>query len=383
MAGGIAPEKSFNVDFAIRDAEFAVVEGAPAVSAPRAEGGVAGGLAAIRVPNGRIQMPDGRALMTSEGSFKMTDLRPESGIAQIGFRLTGGADGLASLLKEPALQPLASLNLDPANVKGRTDLRVNMALPIDAVPEFADLPLTISGGITDITVDKAFGREKLEGANLNLAYNRGALNLRGEGRLGGTPAVIDLRRTAAAAGELTVLLTLDEAARARRGFSVGSQLTGPIALRIGIPVGAATVSSPRIEVDLAKAAIDNLIPGWTKPAGKPGRVTFVLNEGNLADIRDLSIDSGPVQIRGTAAFSQDGNLEKADISSLKFSPGDDLRAQLERNAGTYKVTVRGNVLDARPFVKSFTGAPAASSAREREREQREVELVLAVNNVTG
>ena len=381
MAGGIAPEKSFKVDFAIRDAEFAVVEGAPAVSAPRAEGGVAGGSAAIRVPNGLIQMPDGRALVTNEGSFKMTDLRPESGVAQIGFRMTGGADALASLLKEPALQPLASLNLDPANVKGRTDLRVNMALPIDALPELADLPLTISGGITDITVDKAFGREKLEGANLNLAYNRGSLNLRGEGRLGGTPAVIDLRRTAGAAGELTVLLTLDEAARARRGFSAGSQLTGPIALRIGIPVGAANLPSPRVEVDLLKAAVDNLIPGWTKPAGKPGRVTFVLNEGNPADIRDLSIDSGPVQIRGTAAFSQDGNLEKADISSLKFSPGDDLRAQLERSAGAYKVTVRGNVLDARPFVKSFTGAPAASSARERE--QREVELDLAVNIVTG
>jgi hypothetical protein len=91
-----------------------------------------------------------------------------------------------------------------------------------------------------------------------------------------------------------------------------------------------------------------------------------------------------VQIRGTAAFSQDGNLEKADISSLKFSPGDDMRAQLERSAGAYKVAVRGNVLDARPFVKSFTGTPTPTgSAREREREQREVELDLAVNIVTG
>jgi hypothetical protein len=387
MAGGIAPEKSFNVDFAIREAEFAVVEGAPAVSAPRAEGGVVDGIAAIRVPNGRIQMPDGRALATSDGSFKMTDLRPESGIAQIGFRLTGGADALASLMKEPVLQPLAGLDLDPSGLKGRTDLRVNLALPIDEVPDLANFPLTISGGITDVTVDKAFGREKLEGANLNLAYNRGSLNLRGEGRLGGTPATIEMRRAPGAAGELAVLLTLDEAARARRGFSAGSQLTGPIALRIGIPVGAANRASPRVEVDLAKAGIDNLIPGWTKPAGKPGRVTFSLNEGNPADIRDLAIESGPVQIRGTAAFSQDGILEKADISSLKFSPGDDMRAQLERSSGIYKVTVRGNVLDARPFLKSFTAAPTPTAGgareREREREQREVELDLGVNIVTG
>jgi hypothetical protein len=148
-------------------------------------------------------------------------------------------------------------------------------------------------------------------------------------------------------------------------------------------MGGANRASPRVEVDLAKAAIDNLIPGWTKAAGKPGRVTFALHEGNPADLRDLVIDSGPVQIRGTATFNQEGNLEKADLSSVKFSQGDDMRAQIERSGGPYKVSVRGNVLDARPFLKSFSAAPAPAAPASASREQKEVDLDLAVNIITG
>jgi hypothetical protein len=260
--------------------------------------------------------------------------------------------------------------------------------------------MTIAGNVTDLTVEKAFGREKLEGANLNVAYNRGLLNLRGEGRLSGAPATIDLRQSPAAPGELAVLLTLDEAARARRGLSIGSQLTGPIGLRIGLPLGGEGRGHPRVEIDFAKATIDNLIPGWTKAAGKPGRMTFVLHEGSPADIRDLVIESGTMHIRGTASFSPEGSLEKADLSPVKFSQGDDARAQVERIGGVYKVNVRGNVLDVRPLLKGFTTAPAApsapTSAREQKesrdqkeardkdgRDQKDIDLDLAVNIITG
>jgi hypothetical protein len=388
MTGGLMPEKSLKLDFALRDTELVVVEGAPGISQGRAEGRVTGGQASITVPTGRIQMPDGRVLAGSEGSFAIPEIKEDGSVAQIGFRLSGGADALASLLQEPVLRPLAGIDLDPSALKGRTDLRVNIALPVDDVPSLADMPMTMSGTVADLTVDKAFGRDKLEGGNLSIAYNRGTLNLRGEGRVGGTPASIELRQSPAAPGELAVLLTLDEAARARRGLSLGSQLTGPIALRIGVPLGVEGKGHPKVEVDLAKAAIDNLIPGWSKPAGRPGRMSFVLNEGNPADIRDLVVDSGTVQMRGTASFSPDGNLEKADITTLKFSQGDDARAQLERIGGVYKVNVRGNVLDARPFLKSLSAGPTSSgpsaASREREpREQKDIDLDMAVNIVTG
>jgi hypothetical protein len=387
LASRPVADKAVAVAFAIRDAELAVAEGLPPVSQAYVEGRVTGATASVRAPRGRVQMPDGRALAFSEGSFAMSDFWGKNAVAQIAFRLQGGADALGSLLKMPTAHAIAALDLDPAGMKGRADLRVSLPLPIRDIPDFADLPLAVSGTVNDLSIDKVFGQEKLESTNLTFALNSGALNLRGDGRLGGTPVALEARQSRGVPGELAVLLTLDEAARARRGVSMGSQLTGPVGVRIAVPL-TKSGSGPRVEVDLVKAAVDNLIPGWTKPAGKPGRLTFLLDQDAATEIRDFAVDSGVVQIRGSASLNAEGSLEKAEIFSLKLSPGDDMRAQIERAGGVYRATVRGSVMDARPFIKSLTAAPqsgsSAISAREqRERDQREVDLDVAANIITG
>ena len=50
--------------------------------------------------------------------------------------------------------------------------------------------------------------------------------------------------------------------------------------------------------DIGRAAVDNLLPGWTKAAGQAGRVAFSLGDAGAKDLRDFSVDAGPVQIKG-------------------------------------------------------------------------------------
>ena len=97
-------------------------------------------------------------------------------------------------------------------------------------------------------------------------------------------------------------------------------------------------------------------------------------------MRDLTLDSGPVQLRGVVALSGDGSLEKADLSSFKLSPGDDMRAQVERSNGAYRVIVRGNVADARPMIRALTASSASSASTGH---QRDLDLDFAVNILTG
>lgn len=377
--GGPIPDEAVKIDFAVRDATLVVAEGLPPLSQAVVRGTVTGTTASLQASSARVRMPDGRALAAGEGSFVMANYWPKDAVARIAFRLDGGADALGSLLHAPLLRNIAQVDLDPSAMKGRADLRVNIPLTIKNIPDFQDIPIMVAGALSDVTVDKIFGKERLEGANLSLAYQNGGMTIRGGARLFGGPATIDLRQPSGGSGEAVVSFTMDEAARTKKGLSFGSQLTGPLQIRAALPLGKDAKGGPRVEADLAKAAVDNLIPGWTKPAGKPGRLAFTLVEaGAGSELRDLALDSGPVLIRGTVAISENG-LEKADLSSFKISAGDDMRAQLDRSGGGYKATVRGNVADARPLLRAMT-APANSGNGGG---QRDLDLDFGVNILTG
>ncbi|MGO4705153.1 DUF3971 domain-containing protein [Microvirga sp. 2MCAF38] len=385
ISGRPIPEQSLNIDFAISQGTLKAAEGLPPVSKMNVAGNVTGMKVMLRAPTGEVQLPEARSLAASDGTFTLGNYWDEAAVAQIDFRLQGGADALSGLLKEPLIRQIAGFDADPANTKGKADLRVGIGLLVNNVPAFADLPLTVNGKVTDLAVDKMFGKDRLEGAALAIAYDRGSLSIKGDGKLAGSPATIDVRQTREG-GEANVAFTLDDAARQRRGMSFGTQLTGPLPIRATMPLGKDAKSGIRIEADLTKAAVDQLIPGWVKPSGRPGKLTLTLVEGATSEVRDLQLDSGATQLRGTALLGGDGSLEKADLTTFKMSAGDDMRVQFDRVGGVYKVIVRGNVGDARPFTKSLgSSAPTSvSSIRSTaQRDSRDIDLDLALNILTG
>ncbi len=381
--GGPIPDESLKIAFAISQGALAAADGLPPISHMDATGLVTGTKVSVRAPAGQVEMAGPRVLSASEGTFILNNYWKDDAVARIDFRLTGGADGLGALLMEPLIRDITGFEVDPATMKGRTDLRVGIGLAVSNIPAFADLPLTVRGTVSDLGVDRFFSKDRLESANLAINYDKGDLSIKGDGKIAGGPASIDVQQNREG-GQASVSFVLDETARNRRGLSFGSQLTGAVALKAGKAVGKFAKPGILVEVDLAKAGVDQLIPGWVKPVGKPGKLTFTLFEGESSEIRDLQLDSGTVQLRGSAVLLSDGGLEKADLTTFRLSPGDDMRAQIERANGAYKVTVRGNVGDARPFVKGASSpSPAPSGRNGAKRESRDFDLDLVLNILTG
>jgi hypothetical protein len=381
VGDGPIPDTAVKVAFAVSGAELKIADGLPPVSALAASGLASGTKAEVRAPSARVQMPEGRVLDVLDGTFDVPDVWSKEAPAAIALRLEGGADALGALLNSPLLQGVSGVDLDPAGIKGRAALRVGLNLPLKKVPRMDDLPLRISGRIGDLSIEKAFGKERLDGANLDLRYANGSVAMKGEGRLWGVPASIEVRQPKAVAGEAFVSFVLDDAARARKGISFGQQLTGPVPVKVALPLGPNAKAGAKVEVDLTRAVIDNLVPGWVKPTGRPGKLSFLVPEGST-ELREFVLDSGTVQMRGAVTLSAEGQLEKADLSSFKLSPGDDMRVQLERGGGAYKVAVRGPVADARPFIRSLTSPGSGREAKETK-DSRDVDLDVSTNILTG
>ena len=105
---------------------------------------------------------------------------------------------------------------------------------------------------------------------------------------------------------------LDAAARAKRGLNF-SWLTGPLAIKLKAPL---TRASAEVEIDLTQAGVDNPVPGLSKPAGKPGKATFLVKpapEG--ASLSNIAIDMGGPMMRGSAQMGADGAVQSATITS--------------------------------------------------------------------
>jgi len=280
-----------------------------------------------------------------------------------------------------------SVDLDPATIKGSADLRVDFPLDLKHIPDLPDLPVTLTGALADLSVDKVMGRDRLESGRFNLVYDRGAFTLKGDGRVAGAPMSVDLRQPKVGQpGEAVVNVSLDEAVRGRKGLPTAPQLTGTIPVRAVVQIGRPGSGKPpiRVEADLAKAGIDGLIPGLTKPPGKPGRLTFTLVDGGQTfELRDFALDAAPASARGTVSITQEGGLERADLSSVKLSPGDDLRVSLDRTGGGYKVVVRGAVADARPFLKSLGGPDSKGGREAKDANPKDIDADIQVPIVTG
>ena len=165
MAKQPVPEKAVAIAFSVSDGVLAAAEGLPPLSRVSASGTVSGVATKLVAPSGRVEMKDGRALEATEGNFAVDNYWLKVPLGRLSFRLAGGADALGALLQSPVIQEVGAVAIDPATIKGRTDLKVAMSLPFGSMPKLTELPLTVAGAISDLTIERIFGREKLDGAN--------------------------------------------------------------------------------------------------------------------------------------------------------------------------------------------------------------------------
>jgi hypothetical protein len=335
--------------------------GLPLLTDARVEGSTTGRTVDLVIPQATAELGDGRKLTLSEGTFAMSDTWADRPQARIGFRSTGSADALVALLNFPSLREFSPLKIEPGTLRGTIDLTSQLSLPLVNDLQFADVVIRSSGALSNIASDNLLGGEKLEGANLALNYDRGQLSIKGEGKVGGDKAPIELKQNAKGQGEATVSLALDNAALKRRGFGPETGMSGPVQIKVVKPLGKTPEAPPRVEVDLTRAAIDSGVPGVSKPAGRAGKAAFTyVVDADGPDLEDLTIESAPLLAKGRISLTKQNTFESASFSQLRLSPGDNLtKVEIGRDGGITKLSVRGPVLDARPFIRDLFDAPAA------------------------
>ena len=341
---------------------------------------VTGTRAVVWLDQGKVTVGD-KSLALLEGQYAINDTSARPSLANITFKLKGPASGLIEALQMPALRGLTPPKLSPDQVKGQVEMTASVVLPMVATPAEQDVKTEAQGRFSNFSVERVFGKERLEGGSLGFTFGADGLSIKGDARLAGMPShLIYQQGRKDKEPTIQLSLTIDDTARQRLGVKWGQQLTGPILAKVLIAPAPAKAGA-QVDLDLTKAAVNGLLPGWTKPAGRSAKLSLRMLSGadDSTLLRDLLLDGGPnMAVRGDVDLSHDGLITQAQLPSVKLSANDEMRVEMDRSGPVLKVQVRATTLDARPFLKQEFSASSPTTSSSGD-----LDLDLKAGTVTG
>jgi len=334
-----------------------------------------------------LDTPHERRLVLSEGGFVIDDNMLKPAPATLDLRFAGNVEGVAEILALPSLAPYANLPLDPSQLKGQIDGRLRANIEIGDEARGDHTVVSIEANTTNLSVDRFVGAERLDNGALNIVHDHAGLRVSGTGRLFGGPTTLDIRRAGEekAVTQAQFSVVLDEAARAKAGYALPG-VVGPITASVKTQLPLSETETP-VELDLTRASLDNLAPGVAKPSGKAAKAQFTLvKRADGMTLDHFALEAGAMQLSGVVELARDGAFRSAKFSQFRLSPGDDARFEAQRSGDVLKLTVRGNNVDARPFLHGFAesnGERQAPSAGKGPVSFDDIDLDLKSALVTG
>jgi hypothetical protein len=374
------PDETVQLDFAVSDGVMTPAPGIARLSGIEATGRMTGHTAKVAIARATMSPSPGHTLVIGQGRFEVADTTRKPALAEIAFDVAGGADALVEALRADAFKAFTAMPPDMSNVKGQVEAKARVTLPLQATLTAKDVAVSLQGTVTNLSADGIAGKEKLEAGNLIFQQDRNGLTVKGDAKISGIPAQIDLAQPAGAPADVVLALVLDDAARARRGIRLPGQVTGPIDARVSLHDPGGPKSVQKVELDFAKASLADVVPGWTKPAGKPGKASFrLLTDGDATVLEDFAAEAyGGLLVKGSVRLQGDQGFASAKLSTLKLSPGDDVHADIDRQGAVTKLVLRGNAFDARPIIRALTTPGNTSVASPGD-----LDLDAKVGTVTG
>jgi hypothetical protein len=356
------PRDSLHGEFTTHDVGVDLLPGLPIMMTDEGTGSFTGHEFTVSGNHATMALSPSRRVQANDLAFTVPDITPRPIVdASSRAHMTGTADSLADLLMREPLRRQAGLTLDPATIKGQAEGDLVLALKLGKTARPEDTQFHAGGALDNLQIEKFLADEKLESATATFEADRDSLKIAGDGQVLGTPTHVEVARAPGEEGSATITFALDAAGRARRGINFGSWLTGSLPIKLKAPL---TRASAEVEIDLTPAGVENPVPGLSKPAGKPGKATFLVKPSSEgASLSNIAIELGVPMFRGSAQMDPAGAIESATITQARIAAGDDFKVDVVNSESSLKVSARGASLDARAFVKSILeGGSSGQSA---------------------
>jgi hypothetical protein len=361
LAGGDPPADSLRLDFNVTGTDVHYLRPMPALTgvsgravlgATRIDVDVGAGVA------GGVNLIGGRVSITG------FDQRRQP--LRVTFDAQGQIATILRLIDNDPLRLIGPLGLDLAQIGGDANLKVDLALPLEAQVKMSDVTVSVTAAATDVAAPTPIAGLNLGEGTFSLRATKNGLTAEGRGKLGTDAADIawteDFTGTQPERSRYRVKGTFGAATRAKVGDVEQVRLTGPVDAELAIAQLRTGVLDIDAKLDLAAATLDLPDMHWSKPAGKSGTATA--NVRQLVD-RTWQVERGTLDtadLRGRFSLAiRDANLLRLDIPELKFGENDLAVNVAPDDSGQLVVDARGRRSDLRPWLRAAASDPNAGA----------------------
>lgn len=359
------PDGSMSLDIRFTDGSLRGSAKLPWIE--RAKGRVLASARQVQVSIERADVPGPEAdgpLAVQNVLFKVDDMGPRFPKAHVTLTVDGALRRALTLVGSGDLgrNPLPQ-QLDVTKVSGRVTAEVAIDVELSHPDNTPPPGVQITAEARDVRIAGVFAGRSFEKGSLSLKAGDQPTTLTGKGQVGGAPAVVQITETPGPEGapprrKLAVTLTADAADLQQLGLDVPGLLKGSVPLSAEISLDEAAAPAT-VKADLVGVGIDGVVPGFRKPAGRAGRLGFVVERGaDKTTLRDFVLESGDRSVRGTIEFGPKGDLLSATLPIYRPGPGDDARVEIDKaKGGVTAVSVQGAALDLKPILDRVRGKP--------------------------
>jgi Protein of unknown function len=385
-SGPPVPDDGLTLDAVATNCVIRPVAGLPALHDADLTVHIVGRDAQIALSKASADLPSGRRLLLSSGLFEVPDTAPHAPPANVHFKLDGPVPAAVELLGMDRLREAAQVPFDPTTTHGNMSALVALAMPLKPDLPPGSTNYAISVDATNFAAEHMIMGQKVEAADLKVSANNQGFAIRGDVKIGGSPANLDYRQLHGdSEADVHIQGMLDEAMRNNLGLDPSNTISGAIPIDILGKVATSSEHDGRFSVaaDLTSAQIDGFLPGWVKQSGKPARATFtVTTTPQSVHIGDLLIEGAGGGVKGTIELDGSGALQSADFPAYGFSDGDHVSLKVVRGPdGVLHAVMRGDAYDGRGFIKTMTGGPTA--AQSDSHKPPDIDLDMKLGAVLG
>ncbi|MFD1983086.1 hypothetical protein ACFSOZ_10430 [Mesorhizobium newzealandense] len=307
----------------------------------------------VSLSSGTVYMPSGRTVAASNGTLTVKAANHPPVIGALDIDVEGEAPAIAELASYEPINAMRHIGFLPEDLSGSVTGHVRADIPLQSGVDSSKLDWLVSLDYSGMSLAKPFEGQTVTDADGSITVDPEKAVISAKASLNGIPAELDLIEPLGDDGPAPsrkVALVLDDKIRAAAMPGLTPLLGGTVK----VAIDKSGSGDQNVSADLTNARLDIPWAGWSKGAGVPANVTFVMTKsGDTTTLSDFELDGKSFSVDGNIVLVN-GALSSAKFSKVTLNRGDDVAVSVKRSGKGYAVNISGNALDARSLIKQFT-----------------------------